>query len=72
MDGKGDDLSSMVCHGTNGKLIELSKTNYIESIGHFYSAITVVLGYKAIKHEGKITGLAALGKGNKNLINKFK
>ena len=72
MDGKGDDISAMVCIANNGKIKELSRINYIESIGHFYSAITVALGFKAVRHEGKITGLAAYGKTPKSLLTQFR
>lgn len=72
LDGKGDDVSGMVCVAKNGKIKEISRINYIESIGHFYSAITVALGFKAIRHEGKITGLAAYGGESKNLLKNFR
>lgn len=71
LDGKGDDLCGMVALGKNGKIEILDKINYMHSIGHFYSAITVVCGFKAIRHEGKITGLASLGKYNQDLITAF-
>ena len=68
-DGKGDDK----CHKTfvanknengfsNFKLISSSKA--IDSIGFFYSAVTQFLGFKPLRHEGKITGLAAYGEKN--------
>lgn len=65
-DGKGDDS----CHKSFiGKKNEkgqreiklLAKSNDIESIGFFYSAVTEFLGFRALRHEGKITGLAAYG-----------
>lgn len=65
-DGKGDDA----CHKSFlGKKNEkglreiklLAKSKDIHSIGFFYSAITEFLGFKALRHEGKITGLAAYG-----------
>jgi len=36
--------------------------NYAGSIGNAYSLVTIALGYKGNRHEGKITGLAAFGK----------
>jgi carbamoyltransferase len=71
LDGKGDDLCGMVALGNQGKIKVQSKVNYIHSIGHFYSAITVVCGFSAIRHEGKITGLAALGVVNSYLQTEF-
>jgi carbamoyltransferase len=32
------------------------------SLGNFYSYVTALCGFKAERHEGKITGLAAYGK----------
>ena len=72
LDGKGDNLSGMVCDCNDGNIEIIHEQNYINSIGHFYSAITVALGFKAVRHEGKITGLAAYGKINKNLIIPFR
>ena len=40
----------------------IAKSNPIDSIGFFYSTITEFLGFKRMRHEGKITGLAAFGK----------
>lgn len=36
-----------------------------DSFGHFYAAVTKHLGFKPIRHEGKILGLAAHGDPNK-------
>lgn len=70
-DGKGDDLCGMVAIGSGGKLEVVEELNYIHSIGHLYSAITVACGYKAVRHEGKITGLAAHAKPDPELYRKF-
>ena len=39
---------------------------YHANITQLYSAVTAVLGFRAQKHEGKITGLAAYGSANKD------
>ena len=62
LDGGGDGLSGSIYTGTGGKLKKLSDVDSFNSLGNFYSYITEVCGFKAEKHEGKITGLAALGK----------
>jgi len=72
LDGKGDDLSGMVCVCNDGAIDVLHEQYYVNSIGHFYSAITVALGFKAVRHEGKITGLAAYGNVNTSLIGEFR
>ena len=71
MDGKGDGLAGMVAFGENGSLKVLDEIDYIFSIGHLYSAVTIICGFQAIRHEGKITGLSAYGKVKDDLIDKF-
>lgn len=61
LDGGGDGLSGSVYHGENGRLMRLSAVDSFNSLGNFYSYITHLCGFKAESHEGKITGLAALG-----------
>src|SRR5688572_13660505 len=62
LDGGGDGLSGSVYRGENGRLIRLAAVDSFNSLGNFYSYITHLCGFKAESHEGKITGLAALGK----------
>ena len=62
LDGGGDGHSGSVYVGEKGRLRFLSHVDSFNSIGNFYSYITALCGFKAEKHEGKITGLAALGK----------
>lgn len=61
MDGGGDGSSSHVYLGRNGKLENLSKVDSYDSLGNYYAYATAICGYKAKRHEGKITGLAAYG-----------
>ncbi|MFT2112630.1 carbamoyltransferase C-terminal domain-containing protein [Marinomonas sp. 2405UD68-3] len=60
-----------------GGLYQASRTENIQPIDqfgaqryanvtHVYTAVTAVLGFSPLKHEGKITGLAAYGKDNKH------
>ena len=62
LDGGGDGLSGSVYKGENGRLTRLAVVDSFNSLGNFYSYITHLCGFKAESHEGKITGLAALGK----------
>ena len=72
LDGGGDGLSGSVYQGKNGKLTRLSAVDSFNSLGNFYSYITHLCGFKAESHEGKITGLAALGKPTYiNILRKF-
>ncbi|MFO7635061.1 MAG: carbamoyltransferase C-terminal domain-containing protein [Caldilinea sp.] len=61
LDGGGDGLSGSVYAGQKGHLRKLSDVDSFNSLGNFYSYITQLCGFKAEKHEGKVTGLAALG-----------
>ena len=62
LDGGGDGLSGSVYAGRRGKLSKLGDVDSFHSLGNFYSYITALCGFKAERHEGKITGLAAYGK----------
>jgi carbamoyltransferase len=62
LDGGGDGLSGSVYRAESGRLTRLDSVDSFNSIGNFYSYITHLCGFKAENHEGKVTGLAALGK----------
>ena len=62
LDGGGDRDSSHVYHGKNGILEKLNSCDSYDSLGNYYAYVTALSGFKAKKHEGKITGLAASGK----------
>ena len=62
LDGGGDGKSGSVFVAHNDKLEFLHTIDSFNSLGNFYSYITALCGFKAEKHEGKITGLAAFGK----------
>lgn len=63
MDGNGDwniHHTASVFH--NGRLEQRRVSNaHGASAGLFYSHITRLLGFKALRHEGKVVGLAAMG-----------
>ncbi|HSV85005.1 MAG TPA: carbamoyltransferase C-terminal domain-containing protein [Levilinea sp.] len=62
LDGGGDGMSGSVYRAENGRLKRLNSVDSFNSLGNFYSYITHLCGFKAENHEGKVTGLAALGK----------
>ena len=66
-DGKGGFKSSSYYDARNSIFIEKDFNTTFESLGYFYGNITKALGFKAERHEGKITGLAAYGKKTKIL-----
>jgi carbamoyltransferase len=61
IDGGGDGLSSRVYDVTDRHFHMLHEVSSFHSLGAFYSYITQISGFKAGRHEGKITGLAAHG-----------
>jgi len=61
IDGGGDGQSCKIFDIVDGKFKQLLNIPSIDSLGNFYSYITQLCGFKAGRHEGKITGLAAYG-----------
>jgi carbamoyltransferase len=61
MDGGGDRHSSHVYSVKNGKFQQLAAISSYDSLGNYYAYVTAICGFKAKRHEGKITGLAAHG-----------
>ncbi len=68
IDGWGDKISNGAFMGEKDKIERLYSSCDLDSLGYFYSRITVALGFKAHRHEGKITGLAGYGKPTKELM----
>lgn len=62
LDGAGDGDSSHVYSVKNGRFELLHNVPSFDSLGDYYGYVTQICGFKAGKHEGKITGLAAFGK----------
>ena len=61
MDGGGDGDSSHVYSVRDGRWERLKAVDAYDSLGNWYAYVTHLSGFKAKKHEGKITGLAARG-----------
>jgi carbamoyltransferase len=61
MDGAGDNSSSRVYYARAGQLQKFCNVDSFNSLGNYYGYITHLCGFKAHRHEGKITGLAAYG-----------
>jgi len=62
MDGAGDHSSSRVYLMKDERFQRLWNVSSFDSIGNYYAYVTHLCGFKAQKHEGKITGLAAYGR----------
>lgn len=61
IDGVGDGLALSVYRGENGRLTRLDAWPFPHSYGLLYATLTGFLGFRPFRHEGKLTGLAALG-----------
>jgi carbamoyltransferase len=61
LDGGGDGKSGRIYDVVDDVFKELASISSFDSLGNFYSYITQLCGFKAGRHEGKITGLAAYG-----------
>jgi carbamoyltransferase len=59
VDAMGDGTTVTASLGQDGQLDRLFRQSGLASINNFYSRITELLGFRANRHEGKITGLAA-------------
>lgn len=72
-DGRGEEASFnfYLPRKENDDLILVYTNSHETSVGQVYSAVTTFLGFKANRHEGKIMGLAALGKPT-SLVEEFK
>ena len=62
LDGGGDGKSSRVYAVRAGEFEELADTTAFDSLGNYYAYVTHLCGFKAHRHEGKITGLSARGR----------
>jgi carbamoyltransferase len=67
-DGAGDNINYSHRHFAQGKLTTIYGDEDCwhrplppDSLGQLYAAATVALGYRSNRHEGKLTGLAAMG-----------
>jgi carbamoyltransferase len=62
LDGGGDGHCAHVYTARNGSLKLLAEIDSYDSLGNYYAYVTAICGFKAKRHEGKITGLAARGR----------
>ncbi len=60
-DGRGDDVSTAIWRGENGRLERLEAWDGSGSIGWFYSAATEAMGWRHGSGEWKMMGLAPYG-----------
>ncbi len=73
MDASGEGYCSRVYKCKNNKMKLLHSIECYKSPGYYYAYITKLLGFRPLRHEGKILGLAAHGNGEKvrNILRRF-
>ncbi len=62
IDAAGDGLSASVYAARDGEMIRIAQSTYLDSLGDFYASVTELLGFKPMRHEGKVMSLAAYGR----------
>ena len=61
LDASGDGWCSRIYDCKNGKMKLINSIPAYHSPGFYYCYVTHILGFIALRHEGKVTGLAAFG-----------
>lgn len=61
LDGSGDGYCSRVYECRDGQMKLIHSIPAFHSPGFYYCYVTHLLGFTALRHEGKVTGLAAFG-----------
>ena len=59
-DGRGENTSVLLSRGEGNKIYKLKEIKIPDSLGIFYSAMTIYVGFKLFD-EGKTMGLSAFG-----------
>ena len=72
VDAMGDGTTATASLGRGGQLDLLWRQSGLAAIGTFYSRVTQALGFRPVRHEGKITGLAAYATPPPALVRHFK
>ena len=69
LDGRGEDSSTLLAIGNNGKIDDFKEFSVHNSLGNLYSTFTKCLGFNPHSDEGKVMGLACYGKPTYDLKN---
>ena len=72
LDAMGDGCTASVWMGGDGRLARIWDQSGLAAINLFYSRITEILGFRPLRHEGKITGLSARGTIDQALLKAFR
>lgn len=73
LDASGEGYCSRIYTCAHNEMKLVHQIPCYHSPAYYYAYITKILGFKPMQHEGKITGLAAFGKGNetKKIFEKY-
>ncbi len=72
VDAMGDGLSVTVNEGRDGKIKRVYSHLGLSAINTYYSRVTEFLGFRPLRHEGKVTGLAAYTEPPPELLEHFR
>jgi carbamoyltransferase len=67
IDGRGEADSTVVWSGTSSGIERLESFEFPNSLGRFFAAATIFLGFRAKNGEGKVMGLAPYGDDNHSI-----
>ena len=71
IDGIGDFDSTVIWSGDENYIKRKMSWNVNNSLGYFYGAFTVFLGYRFCSDESRVMGLAPYGKKNSDILDVF-
>jgi carbamoyltransferase len=72
IDGAGEWATTLLAKGSGNTISKLKKVNTPYSLGAFYQAISMHLGFKLIEGPGKLMGLASYGNPDTEVYKKMK
>lgn len=72
IDGAGEWSTTLFAHGKGTKINKLQTVDTPYSLGAFYQAISMHLGFKLIEGPGKLMALASFGNPNGEVYNKLR
>ena len=72
LDAMGEKYSARYFIGSNGDLEDIGKIHSdFKSFGHYYAMLTEFLGFKRLKDEGKVVGMASHGRFHQEIYDVF-
>jgi carbamoyltransferase len=72
IDGAGEWATTLMGYGKGNNIQKLGTVNTPYSLGAFYQAVSIHLGFKLIEGPGKLMGLASYGNANSSVYTEMK